>query len=465
MTAATVSHRSRRRGSISYRSRPRGSISYRSRRRGSISYRSRRRGSIGWSPKQERVLEAINGDAPGEGPSVVCVHGPVQCGKSMSTVHAFALFASTWWTDTDFIIASRTSRQTDAAIVRYLREFSAVAGAGLRHRREHYELGSLLGGANRIYPLVGSDRSSAEKARSFSVGGALLDEATVLPPDFVSAVADRCSLPGARLVLTTNPAGPQHAIKRDYIDEADGHDMVQIGFQLADNHTLTDSYIAGLHRRYYGAMYQRMVLGEWAASEGLIYPYLADIIGPKPPDNQFHRWSVGIDWAHSSVTAAVMVGRTSEGVQWIVDEWYHDATEQGQLPEKEQARRIARWIRQGDRNIRVVCVDPSARGLIRALRIALPTINVVGSDNNVKDGIQYVRGLMEQGLLRIADRCTHTIRSHGNYRYDERAGQMGEDRPIKEDDHVCDAARYVLWTTGYRPPRNLRVVRRRQGGR
>ncbi|MDE0002341.1 MAG: hypothetical protein OXQ29_06575, partial [Rhodospirillaceae bacterium] len=103
-----------------------------------ITPQRRSQGSIGWSPKQERVLDAINGQPPGDGPSVVCVHGPVQCGKSMSTVHAFALFAATWWTDTDFIIASRTSRQIDASIVRYLREFSTVAGANLRHRREHY---------------------------------------------------------------------------------------------------------------------------------------------------------------------------------------------------------------------------------------------------------------------------------------------------------------------------------------
>lgn len=406
-------------------------------------------------------MEAICGDEHGRGASVVTVHGPVQCGKSMSTVYAFSFFARELWSDTDFIIGSRTSRQMDASIIRYMREFSVVAGARFYPRREHYEMADLKGGVNRFYPLVGSDRSSADKARSYSVAGALLDEATLLPQDFVRAVADRCSLPGARLVLSTNPAGPQHSIKREYIDPADGTEMVEIGFALADNHTLTDTYIKGLHRRYYGAMYQRMVLGEWAASEGLIYPYVADVIGPKPADNAFHRWAVGIDWAHSSVTAAVMVGRTSEGVQWITDEWYHDATEQGQLPEKEQARRIGRWIRQGDRNISVVCVDPSARGLIRALRIELPNVNVVGSDNNVGDGIQYVRSLMENGLLRIADRCSNTIRSHANYRWDERAGMMGIDQPIKEDDHCCDGARYVLWTTGRAPSRNLRVVRRR----
>ena len=38
------------------------------------------------------------------------------------------------------------------------------------------------------------------------------------------------------------------------------------------------------------------------------------------------------------------------------------------------------------------------------------------------------------------------MREHGGYEWDERAQERGEDKPLKVNDHSCDALRYWAYT-------------------
>ena len=291
--------------------------------------------------------------------TTLVVPGPVQSGKTMSVVFAFLHWVTMSRSERDFILASRTARQMDGAILKYARQFAMTIGGSFKRKGEPFVLPSALGGYNRFYPLIGSDRGSEAKARSYSVDGAMIDEATLVPPEFIDSVADRCSQPGAKLILVTNPAGPAHPVRQKYILAAeDDPASIHIPTQLSDNPMLSASYIRGLERRYAGAMKKRMVYGEWAASEGLIYPYISESIGRPPPLNNFYKFNIGIDYAHSSVTHAVLIGTTTDNIQWVLSEWRHNGLEQGQLSEMEQARRIKRWV--NTLQIKRIYVDPSA---------------------------------------------------------------------------------------------------------
>ena len=168
-----------------------------------------------------------------------------------------------------------------------------------------------------------------------------------------------------------------------------------------------------------------------------------------------------MDWAHSSVTHAVLTGHFVDGTRWVVDEWYWDATDAGPLTEADQADRIRRWL--GDKTISRVSIDPKAVQMWRALRQVLKC-PVILADNEVGAGIQYLRSGMESGLLHVSRRCVNLIRQASNYSWDERAGLLGLDRPIKEDDHGVDGWRYDEWT-GAGPKRQVRVIRSRQRAR
>ena len=188
-----------------------------------------------WSRRQLDVFEAMNDPEAG----VLVVPGPVQSGKSHSTMWAFLLWATLHHSGRDFVLASKSARQLHAAVVKYAKGFGEVVGAAWTRREEPWELPSAAGPPNRFYPLLGSDAGSADRARSFSAAGAYIDEATLVPADFLNSVLDRCSAPGAKAVLVMNPAGPHHPIKREMIDrEPDG--LRHIAFSMADNPSLTD---------------------------------------------------------------------------------------------------------------------------------------------------------------------------------------------------------------------------------
>ncbi len=416
---------------------------------------------IRWSPKQRDLVRAINDDVS----RIIIAVGPVQSGKTLSAVYAFLLWAMKHHTGEDFLLASSSRKQFEGSVLKAAIAFSDTVGGNWTRRQDWYQMRSIKGGYNRFFSLLGGKTGSGEQARSFSAMGALGDEATVLADDFVDALQDRCSRPGAKLILVTNPAGPAHPIKTNWVDRADGEEIKHFRFELADNPSLDSFYLKTLERKYDGAAKRRMVYGEWAASGGAIFPHIGESIS-RPPDNYgVTKWICGVDWAHSSVTHAVLVGQLTDGTFWALDEWRHDAVEDGALAVKEQARRIARWI--GNRNVSRLLIDPSANQMWRALRLALPTVLCVLGDNDVLPGIQYLRQVTEEGRLWIADpRCKHLVSELQNYEWNEVAGKRGEDKPIKERDHGVDALRYVMWGC-HGPKRQVRVVRSRAraGGR
>ncbi|WP_419923567.1 terminase large subunit domain-containing protein [Candidatus Poriferisocius sp.] len=413
---------------------------------------------IQWSPKQKRVVEAISQSPETE--SVVVV-GPVQSGKTLSSIHAFLWWATSSYTGEDFLLGARSRKQAQGTILRYATEWSQMMGAGWRRREDYYTMRSTRGGYNRFFVLLGGKSGSEQQARSFAARGALGDEATLLDDEFLNSLADRCSRPNAKFVLVTNPAGPAHPIKTDWVDAADGHTMVHIPFELADNPTLTASYVAGLHRRYHGAMKKRMVFGQWAVSSGAIFPHIAEAIRVLPTDFAPWQYTLGVDWAHSSVTHAVLVAHMGDGTQWAMDEWRYDGQDAGPLSEAEQARRIIRWL--GDRRLTRVSVDPHAMSMWQALRERIQA-PVIVADNTVAPALQHLRTVTEEHRLLIASRCHHLVKELHNYQWDDRAALRGEDKPLKENDHGVDALRYDQWT-GAGPKRAVRVIRSKHHAR
>lgn len=403
-----------------------------------------------WSPRQEQVRDAILGDD-----SVVVVVGPVQSGKTFSAVMSFHLWAARSFRNQDFIFGAKSQKQLSGSIVKYSQQYSEIAAGDWRRSSDYYTMRSNLGGVNRFYPLLGGTKGTEERARSFSAQGALLDEATLLDSDFVNTVEDRLSRRGAKMVLVCNPAGPLHPIKTNYVDD---EDVTHIGFSLADNPSLDEGYIARLNKRYSGAQFQRMVLGEWAQTEGLVYPHIGESVSEPPRDATPMVWTMGIDFAHSSSTHVVAVARLSNGQTWVMDEWEHTGSEKGVLSVPEQAQRIIRWA--GDRNFRWAAVDPSAPEFKAELRRRAP-FKVVNADTDLADGIQYVRNQTENGQLWISRRCRKLISQMHNYSWDERAGLLGLDKPIKQNDHGPDALRYAVWTSAR--PRRTVTVRRKRG--
>jgi len=286
------------------------------------------------------------------------------------------------------------------------------------------------------------DISAVSAIQGSTLALAYVDEATNLPEPFWKMLESRLSVPGAKLLATCNPDGPAHWLKKDYIDKP-GLDLIYWNFNLEDNPTLDESFKKDLKISYSGLWYNRYILGEWALAHGAIYDcYDKDneYTHPFPSPNYY---IVGIDYGTTNATAAVLLAISPK--IWpqirVEAEYYYDSAKKGRSKtDEELVRDIKDFI--SCKNISAVYVDPAAASFKIALR--QHEIPVLDANNDVLLGIKICSKFIAGKNIVIQKGCT-ILREHlQSYAWDPKAADRGEDKPIKKDDHICDALRYAV---------------------
>ncbi len=294
------------------------------------------------------------------------------------------------------------------------------------------------------------DEGSEKSVRGLTARTAFVDELTKVPQSFYHMLISRLSHDGARFYATTNPDTPSHWVKTDVIDNEGlrrSGDLFYMQCTMADNPNLSESYIEKMKRQYKGAFYKRFIEGLWVTSEGAIYgdywsdDLLYDDLPARCLNPEDH--AVGLDYGTVNPLAAIEALDDGETV-WLEREYYYDsAKEQRQLTDDEYVQKLGRWIAESrirDAHPRIV-IDPSAASF-RAACVSQGWW-VKDADNDVIEGIKLVSSVMAQRKIQINRRCENTIRELRNYAWDERAAKRGEEKPLKVNDHECDAVRYV----------------------
>lgn len=98
-------------------------------------------------------------------------------------------------------------------------------------------------------------------------------------------------------------------------------------------------------------------------------------------------------------------------------------------------------------------IDPSAKGLAEEIkRLAMQTrqygIVIKDAENDVNVGIQRVQKCLTYQIMSMSEKQENLIREMGTYEYDPKSIESGKEKPLKIDDHCCDAWRYLtmgLW--------------------
>ena len=300
--------------------------------------------------------------------------------------------------------------------------------------------------------LEGANDAQAEaKIRGLTLQGAYCDELTKMQEDFFSMLLSRLSLPGAKLIATTNPDSPSHWLKTNYIGRKDELDFLDVKFLIDDNTTLSKEYVDNIKREYVGVFYQRFILGQWTLAEGIVYPmYLDGCIVPTEERN-FTRYVISMDYGIQNPTAMLLWGYC-EGIWYQVKEYYHSGREtQQQKTDQEYYDELEKLA--GDKIIECLIIDPSATSFI-ALVKQKHRFKIRRAKNDVLDGIQKTASALQSGLIKINDCCKRTIQEYGSYSWDD----SKDDVPIKENDHAMDATRYFVNTM------NLTRRKRQYGG-
>jgi PBSX family phage terminase large subunit len=297
--------------------------------------------------------------------------------------------------------------------------------------------------AGRTVDLEGGDNELAHtKIQGMTLAGALFNELTLIPESMFTQCLGRMSVERAKLFATTNPDSPYHWLKKNYLDRENELDLRQWKFKLSDNPHLPKEYVNSLKQEYTGLWYDRFIESLWTAAEGIVY----DMFDPKrhvvSELPKMQRYFIGIDYGTSNPTVFLLIGQAYDGKLYVCKEWSHEGGKGNTKTDTEYVKHLKEFLPNNYNNI---CVDPSAASFIAAARKA----NISGlrkANNTVLDGIRSVASLLANDLLFYHESCEGLIGEKTRYSWDKRAQQRGEDKPLKENDHYCDAERYGIFT-------------------
>jgi PBSX family phage terminase large subunit len=346
-----------------------------------------------------------------------------------------------------------------------------VEMVGARRCRYKAGVGEVELFGRTVYLAGANDERAAEKLKGLTLAGAYCDEVTTYPASVFAMLLTRLSVKGAAWFGTTNPAGSNHWLMRDYLSRASLHltrdgtilrseaddrlNLHRFSFKLEDNPTLDPEYVAQVKAENVGLFYRRNVLGEWVLAEGAVYSMWDEarhLVDELPP---ITRWlACGLDYGTTNPFHAGVLGLGVDGRLYLTREWRWDSRrEHRQLTDVEYSERLREWLSTvpiPTTDLRgvdpeYVIVDPSAASF--RVQLYRDGIRARLGDNAVLDGIRTVSSLLALDALRVHTSCTELAREMPGYSWDDKASERGEDAPLKVDDHGPDMLRYAVHTT------------------
>lgn len=417
-----------------------------------------------FSNKQMKVLTWWKHAAAKQHDAIIC-DGSVRAGKTLIMSLSYVMWAMSSFDDEQFGMAGKTIGSFRRNVLNPLKKMLRGRGYKVKeHRADNYIEISKGGVTNRFYIFGGKDEGSQDLIQGITLAGFFFDEAALMPRSFVNQATARCSVTGSKLWFNMNPAGPYHWFKMEWLNQTKEKNALHIHFTMDDNPSLSDEVRARYKRLYSGVFYQRYILGLWVMSEGLIFDNFdeeTDIkrFGSKEEETNFvasmTNHYISIDYGTQNPTVFILWGLL--GKTWYaIKEYYHSGRAAGrQKTDKQYCDDLVEFI--GETKVQAIIVDPSAASFITQLRQA--RLLVRPARNEVLDGIRNTKTAMMNGTIKFFAGLTNLFREFHSYVWDEKAGQRGEDAPIKEHDHCTDACRYFVQTVAMRPMAKALSVR------
>ena len=206
--------------------------------------------------------------------------------------------------------------------------------------------------------------------------------------------------------------------------------------------------------------YNWVWLGISTGIDDLIYYMFSQEHRKEPEKAHFRMIGIGVDYGQQNATTyqAAGVNINKHRLEGL-GEYYHSGRESGkQKSPSDYAKDLIQFTDQLHETYSCgvfnVFIDPSAAGLaeeIRRLAVQNRTysISLKPAENEVGLGIQRVQKLLTYQVMSVSEKQENLIREMGTYAYDPKSIEAGKEKPMKVDDHCCDAWRYLvmgLWS-------------------
>lgn len=276
------------------------------------------------------------------------------------------------------------------------------------------------------------------RIRGMTSFGAYINEGTMANEVVFNEIKARCSGEGARILVDTNPDQPEHWLKTNFIDKADGKVIAEFHYELNDNTFLSERYKANTIASTPSGMFtDRDIKGLWVSAEGVVYKdFRKDVhyITSKDLHNiKFKRYFAGVDWGYEHHGSIVVIGEDIFGNKYLLEE--HSA----QHEEIDYWVDVAKDIKSRYGHIPFYCDTARVEHINRFKK---EKIRALYADKAVLSGIEAVaKGFKTETLKVVVDRVDLFKKEVFMYAWDKKSGQ-----PLKVWDDVLDALRYAIYT-------------------
>lgn len=237
---------------------------------------------------------------------------------------------------------------------------------------------------------------------------------------------------GGVLFIST-PKGYNHFYDLSIMEKKDT-DYKFFHFTTYDNPHILKEEVDKARQELGEDRFAQEYLADFRKVEGLVYKEFDRNIHVRKemPKNVIERYA-GIDFGFTNPTAIVEIHKTNDSVYWAVSEWYKTGKTNAEVIEYAKTLDVTAYY-----------PDPAEPDRIQEMRNA--GLNCRDVNKDVKKGIDSVRNLLRNKQLFIHESCTNLIWEIENYQYKEKKNGSNEpEEPVKENDHICDAARYCLF--------------------
>jgi len=279
--------------------------------------------------------------------------------------------------------------------------------------------------------------SDLGRIRGMTAYGAYINEGTMANEEVFNEIKSRCSANGARIILDTNTDSPEHYLKKDYIDKADGKIIAEFNYKLRDNTFLSERYLKNIIASTPSGMFtDRDINGEWVTSDGIVYQ---DFNASKHfihsiENYNFERYFAGVDWGYEHYGCICLFGETHNGIIVLIKEW------SAQHKDVDYWLDIAKSIKNTYGNIPFYCDTARPEHLATFMQKG---INTHGANKAVLSGIEVVASLFKQDKLFVYYEGVKLFREEiYKYIWNEKTGE-----PVKLNDDCMDTMRYAIYTS------------------
>ena len=404
-----------------------------------------------YTPKQRDLLRLWQRN---ELKRINILEGSVRSGKTWISLVLWAFWVATMPRDGNYLMVAKTLTSLRRNCLDLLQQL--VGSKNFTYSLSKKE-GRLFG---RLIYLEGVNDARAEsKIRGMTLQGAYCDELTLFTEDFFSMLLSRLSMPGAKLISTTNPDNPNHWLMAKYIRRQDELDMLVLKYLIDDNTFLDPVYIENLKKEYTGVFYKRFILGLWVVADGLVYQQFAD--NPEPyltekATDDIRFISIGVDFGGNRSLTTFVATAVHHGYRKLtVVKDYHIKGQKGEIDSDRLNREFIAFVQELQEEypgtyIKYAFADSEAQYLINGLRKAcaaagLPLQVLDSAKCEIVQRIYCTTTLLNTRRLFILRHCKLLIGGLQSAAWDAKAAEQGKDKRLdnfSSDIDILDGFEY-----------------------